>query len=234
MKIYAARIYEIQTAEVEKLCGLLDRNRLKKVSELKNEKEKVRSIFAGLLLRYAFFQAGYDIKMWQQVEIEKGAYGKPQIRGNHDLHYSLSHSGEWVVCAVDTMPVGADIQEMKSWQWQLAKKFYHKDEYNRLLALKEMDTDRQTKEFYSMWTAKESVVKQIGRGIGAGISQYVTAEDYHCIYDKNRNEVISIKLYDELEGYIACACSKLGNFPKKLELINILIWAKSQMEGNRC
>lgn len=222
MKIYAARTYEIQAAEEKRLCELLDSDRVTKVRTLKNKKEKERSIFAGLLLRYAFLEVGYDRKIWQQVEIEKGVYGKPQIKGYSDFHYSLSHSGEWIVCAVDTIPIGADIQEMKPWKLQLAKRFYHKDEYNRLLTWGETDTDRQTKEFYSMWAAKESAVKRIGCSIGAGISQYITAEDYCCIHDENRKETIPIKLYDELEGYIACVCSEIGDFPQKPELIDIM------------
>lgn len=81
---------------------------------LKNEQEKARSIFAGLLLRQAFLEAGYGIKEWQQIQIETGLHGKPYIKGYDAFQYSLSHSGQWVVCAVDTEPIGADIQEMKS------------------------------------------------------------------------------------------------------------------------
>lgn len=203
------------------LCTLLDRDRQEAVLSLRNRKEKERSICAGLLLRYAFLEAGYDIKDWQQVQIEKEVYGKPYIKGYDDFQYSLSHSGEWIVCAVDMMPVGADIQEMKSWKMQLAKRFYHADEYDRLLAIKENDSDRQTREFYSIWTAKESVVKWNGRGIGAGISGYVTAQDYSHVYDINESQIVHIRLYNELEGYMTCVCSKAGSFPDKLKIVNL-------------
>lgn len=189
------------------LWTLLDRDRQATVLSLRNKKEKERSICAGLLLRYAFLEAGYGIKDWQQVQIEKGVYGKPYMKGYDDFQYSLSHSGEWTVCAVDIMPIGADIQEMKSWKMQLAKRFYHADEYDRLLAIKENDSDRRTREFYSIWTAKESVVKWNGRGIGAGISSYVTAQDYSHVYDVKERQMVHIRLYNELEGYMTCVCS---------------------------
>ena len=236
MNIYAARTCEIPAAEAERLYELLDKDRKRKVSALKNQKEKERSIFAGLLLRYAFLEAGYDTRAWHRAEIQKGLYGKPYIKGYHAFHYSLSHSGEWVVCAADTIPVGADIQEMKSWKLQIAKRFYHEEEYNRLLALEETDTDTKTKEFYSIWTAKESVVKLIGRGIGAGISQYVTSDDYSCVYDMDNRQTINMRLYDELEGYIACICSKEGNFPEKLEEMdfkNLAKWRETDVKGQR-
>lgn len=120
MKVYIAQMYEVEEAKEQRLCSLLDNNRAQKVSGFQNRKERTRSIFAGLLLRYAFLQEGYGIDAWQQVEIIEGTYGKPYLKGYSAFHYSLSHSGEWVACAVDTMPVGIDIQEIKSWKMTLA------------------------------------------------------------------------------------------------------------------
>lgn len=221
MKIYAARTYELSAADEERLCKLLDRDRIGKLLTLKNRKERARSIFAGLLLRYAFLQAGHDEEAWQHAEIVKGEYGKPHMEGYDDFHYSLSHSGEWSICAADTVPVGADIQEMRSWKLRLAERFYHKDEYNRLLALEESDQDRQTAEFYSMWAAKESAAKLSGRGIGAGISHYVTDADYRSIHDIGQGQVIPIRRYDTLQGYIVCVCSETGSFPESFERIGL-------------
>lgn len=221
LKLYAAKANEIHAQEREMLWTLLDRDRQATVLSLRNKKEKERSICAGLLLRHAFLEAGYGIKDWQQVQIEKGVYGKPYMKGYDDFQYSLSHSGEWTVCAVDIMPIGADIQEMKSWKLQLAKRFYHADEYDRLLAIKENDSDRRTREFYSIWTAKESVVKWNGRGIGAGISGYVTAQDYSQVYDVKERQMVHIRLYNELEGYMTCVCSRMGDFPDKLKIVNL-------------
>ena len=221
MRLYAAKIYAFPLPKSEMLCGLLDKGRQERVLSLKNEQEKARSIFAGLLLRQAFLEAGYGIKEWQQIQIETGLHGKPYIKGYNAFQYSLSHSGQWVVCAVDTEPIGADIQEMKSWKLQLAKRFYHADEYDRLLAIEENDSDRRSREFYSIWTAKESVVKWSGRGIGAGISRYVTAQDYSHVYDVDKRQIIDIRLYNELEGHMTCVCSKAGNFPEKLSIMNL-------------
>lgn len=213
MRLYTAKIHELQTTEEEQLFELLDSDRVRKVTALKSRKERERSIFAGLLLRHAFLQAGYDAEAWRRVEIGKGTYGKPYVKGYQDFHYGLSHSGEWAVCAADTMPVGADIQEMKPWKLSLARRFYHEEEYNRLLVLGETDSDRQTQEFYIMWAAKESAVKLSGRGIGAGIGQYVTAADYRQIYDRGNKQTLHTRWYDALEGYAICVCSETGNFP---------------------
>lgn len=222
MRVYAAKVRKTDMSETERLCALLDSDRRGKIPALKGAMERQRSIFAGLLLRYAFLQAGHPVTAWQQAEIEKGAYGKPHIKGYPDFHYSLSHSGVWAVCAADSRPVGADIQEMKPCRLRMAERFYSPEEYDRLAASGESAECGRTKEFYSMWTAKESAVKRNGRGIGAGISRYVTAGDYHYIWDAVQDEKIRIQLYDELEGYIACVCSEAGIFPERLELIDIV------------
>lgn len=221
MKVYIAQMCEVQEVKERQLCSVLDRSRSQKLFEIHNRKERMRHIFAGLLLRYAFLQEGYGIDAWQQVEIVEGIYGKPYLKAYSTFQYSLSHSGEWVACAVDTMPVGIDIQEMKSWKMTLAKRFFHEQEYNRLLALQESDMNRQTREFYSMWTAKESAVKWSGRGIGGGIRQLLTDADYKFIYDIDQKQQIKIKQYHISENYIVCVCSENDNFPDLPQLVDL-------------
>lgn len=221
MKVYIAQMFEMQQAKERQLCALLDNSRRQKLFGIRSRKERTRRIFAGLLLRYAFLQEGYGIDAWQQVEIAEGIHGKPYLKAYSTFQYSLSHSGEWVACAVDTMPVGIDIQEMKPWKITLAKRFFHKEEYNRLLALQESDMDRQTREFYSMWTAKESAVKWSGRGIGGGIRQLLTDADYKSICDVEQKQRIKIKQYDVSENYIVCVCSENDNFPDLPQLVDL-------------
>lgn len=221
MKLYAAKIFEAESAEMEKLRQLLDIDRQKKVSELKNEKEKNRSIFAGLLLRYAFLKAGYCEQEWQNVRIERGEHGKPYIKEYSEFHYSLSHSGEWVICAVDKESVGADIQEIKPCTFRLAKRFYSKEESSRLIAMQEGDKDKAIGMFYDMWSAKESVAKLTGIGIGAGIDKFVTDSDCSSIIDVNSNEKIQIRFYNEIQGYTVCLCSRTGEFPDHMDWVNV-------------
>lgn len=235
MQIYTAKIHKLQAVEEERLCGMLDGDRIQKVSGIKSSKERERSIFAGLLLRYAFLQAGYSSEVWRRAVIARGIYGKPYLKEYPEFHYSLSHSGEWVVCAADTMPIGIDIQEMKPWKLTLAKRFFHEEEYNRLLALEGEDQDRQTEEFYSMWTAKESAVKLNGRGIGAGIGQYVTDKDYNNICDRVKKQTYYTRRYDMLKGYLICVCSETEFFPDLpvgIDLKNVK-WRETDVKDER-
>ena len=228
MKIYAAKTCEAGEENIDKLWELLDSDRQKKVSTLKIAREKERSITAGLLLRFAFLEAGYSEQEWQQVRIEQEAHGKPYLKGYDDFHYSLSHSGRWIICVVDHVPVGCDIQEMEPWKLQIAKRFYSREEYDRLLAIEDSDYAGRTKQFYQMWAAKESVVKLSGRGIGQGIDQYVTDADFGFVRDMETGQKIPIRLYDEIEGYAVCVCSEAGTFPDQITRVDYDIY---QMEG---
>ena len=58
MRIYTAKTYELQAEEEKQLFELLDEDRIQKVTAIRSREERTRSIFAGLLLRYAFLRAG--------------------------------------------------------------------------------------------------------------------------------------------------------------------------------
>lgn len=233
MKIYAAKVCEIPERFEERLFDVLDRERVEKVRAFRNEKERLRSIHAGLLLRHAFLEEGYDEDMWRQIEISRGSYGKPYMSNCKDFFYSLSHSGEWVICAVDDMETGVDIQEVGEPKMAVAKRFYANEEYDRLFN-SAFDKSRQTADIYRMWTAKESCVKLTGRGIGAGISKYVTDSAYTHIMDIEEDCQFYMKLYESISGYIVCACSRRERFPEDIILIDLVNITFNMEEKKTC
>lgn len=218
MVIYAAKTTDLRTAfgsRFDEIIVGLDEGRKLKLSTIKHEDEYTRSVFAGLLLRYAFLNEGNSEAQWQSIRIVQGKYGKPYIEGRDDFHYSISHSGKWVICAVDDIPIGADIQEQRSWRLNTAKRFFSKEEYDRLAGIGGYDSVGQRELFYKMWTAKESCVKLTGRGIGAGISRYVTDSSLRYIYD-DENIFFNINIYDTIDNYIVCVCSEREDFPHSI------------------
>ena len=210
MKIYAAKVCGIPDECCKRICSLLDTKRREKAAALKHEKERLRSIYAGLLLRHAFLAQGYSQAVWQQIQIAQGSYGKPY----------LSNCG-----------TGADIQAVGKLKMTVAKRFYADEEYERLL-LYASDTDRQTTELYRIWAAKESCVKFTGRGIGAGIERYVTDSAYTHIMDMEEGSRFFIRLYECIPNYIICVCSSCARFPEDIIITDI---ARSifNMEGEK-
>jgi 4'-phosphopantetheinyl transferase len=159
-------------------------------------------------------------KDWNSVRISTGQYGKPYIEGDETFNYSISHSGEYVLCATDSVPIGADIQELKSYKMAMAKRFFNEKEYERIENTPEND---RIYEFYKIWTAKESAVKLSGRGMGEGIEHLVTNKTYNTIKNIVSKKSLNIKIYDEIEGYMVCACSNGEDFPCSLKIIGGLV-----------
>lgn len=93
---------------------------------------------------------------------------KPQLTGGPKLHFSVSHSGDYWMCAFGAQPVGLDLQNNRPCRAEaLARRFFHTAEVEYL--------ERKgfsLEAFYRIWTAKESFVKWSGRGFGAGFSDF--------------------------------------------------------------
>lgn len=196
---------------------LLDCTRRDRIVELKQKKDRIQSVGAGLLLRYSFLQEGYTIEQWEQIKIQRSALGKPSIVQYPEFCYSLSHSGDWVICGVHSKELGADIQEMRPWKENVAKRFFAMEEYERILLEKK---EEREKVFYKIWTAKESYGKLTGDGIGKGISQFLTSDDFGIITDTEKNDTVRIKIYDTIPDYMVCVCAKEETvFPEKIEIV---------------
>ena len=108
--------------------------------------------------------------LWEGLSREYGAEnaplfdilspGKPVLRGFPDLHFSLSHSGNAVLCALDRRPVGADIEMIR------------RRNLEHLLSVFS-DRERASIEqaaspelcFTRLWTRKESYLKLTGEGL---------------------------------------------------------------------
>ncbi len=85
--------------------------------------------------------------------------GKPCFSEHRDLHFNLSHSGPYALCAVSDAPVGVDIEAVRP----------RRESLLRVLSQTELDwfqaRGSRWEDFYCLWTLKESLCKQSGRGL---------------------------------------------------------------------
>ena len=60
-------------------------------------------------------------------ELRTGPWGKPFFPQGPGLHFSLTHSGEWWLCAFSDRPLGLDLQIHRSYAdpARLARRFFH-------------------------------------------------------------------------------------------------------------
>lgn len=93
-----------------------------------------------------------------EIALHEG--GKPYFPGHPGLHFNLSHSGDLALCALDSAPVGVDVQLVKERRPSLPRRACSGSE----LAWLEEQPDFWS-AFTLLWTLKEARVKESGRGL---------------------------------------------------------------------
>ena len=133
-----------------------------------------------------------------------GEHGKPYIAGNKPIHFSLSHSGEYVFLAVSDREIGADIQQMKEVDFdKLAKHFMTEDELKRW----QVETPEIKRElFYRIWAGKEAYLKLTGEGMTAGFQTVYYEESGQTMVDgRTPNNEIEI-FWGSMDNYQFAVC----------------------------
>ncbi len=185
----------------------LDRERLHKVEQLKNNKKQMESMGAGLLLQLAVQEALADMEHSKTDEIvqlsfvqllEKlrnplpleytyGDCGKPYLK-NYPFYFNISHSGNYVFCVISNQEVGADIQlKQQQVNERLLQRFFATEEK---AYWEQCNTDAEKRDFfYRMWCRKEAYGKLTGKGIGEAVSVNMCLEQPSiCIKEYNLSE----------------------------------------------
>ena len=102
------------------------------------------------------------------------AYGKPGLPGVKDLHFNVSHAGDWVVCAVSHQELGVDVERLRDIDLRLAERFFHASEVRRLA---QAGGTRRRDLFFELWTAKEAFLKADGRGLQRALDSFWVEDD---------------------------------------------------------
>ena len=124
--------------------------------------DRIQCAKAFLLLKRALQE---DYGMEEVPEFVYGPFGKPQLKGHPEIHFSLSHCRTGVMCAVDSLPVGCDIEAVPP----------QADEEVMLAAFREEEREavrtsvRPEIEYARIWTAKEAFLKMEGTGISTDL-----------------------------------------------------------------
>ncbi|NLC41122.1 MAG: 4'-phosphopantetheinyl transferase superfamily protein, partial [Clostridiaceae bacterium] len=136
--------------------------RQEKVRSYIFEKDRLLSLGAGVLLAYGLNCRGIR----EHKEIRLGDKGKPYL--SDDLFFNISHSGNKVVCSFSDEEVGVDIEQILPVDEALIRQVSVSSEQAYLLQL---EPEVQRREFFALWTAKESYMKLLGTGLSLAPKQ---------------------------------------------------------------
>ena len=205
MEIYVADITFLKDEKVflsmqEKVPG----ERRRGIDRCRQKGDKQRSLGAGLLLEYGLNRLGVTLLpglAFEQVFLETEKNGKPYLVGRKDICFNLSHSGNYVVAAFDTAPVGIDIEEIKSDGKKIAERFFCPEE-KAFLEEKCHENSRKQK-FTELWTRKESYIKAVGEGMRIPLDSFSVLEDR-----MRMDEDFYFRTFSMPEGYVLSVCAK--------------------------
>lgn len=127
------------------------------------------------------------------------------------LHFSISHSGDYVLIGVSDKEVGVDIEYIDpGFDHKNVQQYsFNKDE----ISFVNGEPGRAAHNFYLLWTRKESLLKATGKGLTSKLSQ-ITALDgkqevaQEVIESGNNYRVSSLSVND---SYVASICRAEGS-----------------------
>lgn len=164
--VYCADVAALSEKSIyQALYQQLPEDRRGKTDTLRFEKDRMRSVGAGILLLRALNDAGL-----QHTLPEVGEHGKPFFPAYPDFHFNLSHSGTKVICAVADRSVGCDVEKVTAAKERLAERFFSADEYAALLS--QPAGEARCIFFYRLWTLKESFIKTTGHGLSLPLNAF--------------------------------------------------------------
>ncbi len=143
-----------------------------------------RSVGADLLGRMT--AAAFTGMSSDEIMIIQYPSGQPAVK-DVDCHLSLSHTGNYAMCAVSRRPVGADIESPNRNASRVCRKICSEEERQYIYASGEFDSSR----FAAVWTAKEAVLKMDGLGLSAGIGSVIVANEKGLIVSSEKYELIN-------------------------------------------
>lgn len=150
------------------------------------------------------------------IQFTRSNMGKPFLADSSEIHFNISHSDNWVICAISDLPIGVDIELIRGFSHEILENVlsplelahYHSTPYGQ-----------REKLFFTYWAAKESYLKALGLGLNVPLKsiefQSSNAQWAHTYDHRNPNTSIL-----ELDSCYTCAVTVLGGEPP-CSIINV-------------
>lgn len=212
MEIYAVDALSAEAVDIS--CSLLPfipESKLAKLDRYRNRADYQRSLIGEALVRALICQGlGFENA---KICFCQNEFGKPFLKDIEGFHFNLSHSGKWVVCAVDSDMVGIDIEEMKQIDLSIARNYFSGNEYRDLTQL---DEEKRLSYFFDLWTLKESYIKAVGKGLSLPLGSFSVKPAPESTFYVDNDTRYLLKMYPIDAGYKLAVCGTGKAFPESI------------------
>ena len=158
IKIYLVKISgKIEESIFRYLLGFIREDKKERIL-MQGTKQNADNMLIGEILTKVAIKMNFDIDIKEQ-KIACSKYGKPYLTDYPNAHFNISHSGNYVACAVSDKPVGTDIQKIGKYCSDTAKRVCSEEELKQI-----SDSSDKASEFTRLWTQNEAVLIMCGTG----------------------------------------------------------------------
>ncbi|PHT96387.1 hypothetical protein BC332_34687 [Capsicum chinense] len=178
---FDCKLWNPSEDEWRKTASFLQEDEKQKVKQFYFQRD-AKSCLIGRLLMRKFLTLSSGLP-WSEIQIIRDQHNKPLCLNNPQLHFNVSHQGNFTVLAgeVGSYQLGIDIMknEVKSGKrledfFRIMRRVMTPSEWEQINSCStELDKNFM---FYRFWCLKESYVKAIGVGIhdaNSGTSNFV-------------------------------------------------------------
>jgi 4'-phosphopantetheinyl transferase len=170
------------------------------------QKDRQQFIIGRGLLRHLL--GNYSNQHPDKIQLATGINKKPFLQNSSvDLHFNISHSGDWIMIAISDSAVGIDVEKID-------EDFSYKEILQQNLSKKEIDFIQNGKQpaenFYLLWTRKEALLKATSKGISNDLCFIPSLDGEHTVDQKiiGSDESFCINSFKISENYIASIAYK--------------------------
>ncbi|MCV9948966.1 4'-phosphopantetheinyl transferase superfamily protein [Paenibacillus sp. BT-177] len=219
-------IYAIDTSKPEAenhyelLVNRVSLAKQHKLDRFLHREDALRGLYADVLLRWL---ACRQLKIPNaSLQFTYNVFGKPSLLNAPAFHFNVSHSGKWVVCAIDDHPLGIDIEQLRPIDFEVGRVCFSDTEYD---ALMHQDAESRLSYFYDLWTLKESFVKAEGQGLTLPLKSFSfeleTQPSIGFTTEGFTTEYCHFKQYELDPDYKMAVCAAHDDFAQVVQQVDI-------------
>jgi len=205
MKIYMAKLSEcITRIDSNHLLSKIDSWKKERICRLRKDKDFERKLLGEMLIRDILVNE-YDMRE-EAIVFSCNSYGKPYLSTERNIHFNISNSDDYVVCAIGSEELGIDIEHIMPIDPLVAESFFSAEEINNL---KGYEGHKKLEYFYRVWTIKESYIKALGKSIDLGLERYTVRQRGGNIRLFEGNEELNYHFANFMpeNDYVMAVCS---------------------------
>ena len=184
---------DLAERDYKKFLKLVSKEKQERIGHFHFYKSAQTALLADILARYEICKRT-GLANWQ-LHFSENEYGKPFLVNDPHVQYNLSHSGKYIAFAIDSKPVGIDVEQIKPIDFKIANRFFTADENHYITSQR---VEMKTIAFYRIWTKKESYIKLEGKGLSIALSSFSVLDNpiqkyrYHNMLEDRDDAVCSV------------------------------------------